>query len=319
MKKILFILIIVLSFNAQAEKTRSNYWVIISSELDTTINDGHSKIKIIVEDINSETKLGGVSVNLNGKLYLGKTDINGQFESTIDTGQTRFCADTPEDASFITNYIFKNQFSYVIKIKMAKKALVDFPYAPTMKKPIIYLYPTTRQEINVKVEPKGDFIFTYPSYPENGWSIIGNPGGKIEYDNRSYNYLFWEANSHILNEVNLSKGFVVDSDTIVQFFEHILTKVGLSDIEQTDFITYWAPQLQLNQLNFIHFEFNEGYAKYVSKMTITPKPESLIRIFMLYKPVNEIFKIEEQIIPSYKRKGFTVVEWGGSNLQNNKH
>lgn len=314
MKRALFILLLLLSFNLKAEKTQSNYWTIIKSELDTTVNDGFCKIKIIVENLNSSIKLKDVDINLNVNSFLGKTDIDGVLETTIKIGINRICADTPDGGSFYGNYNFKNKFSYVIKIKMRKKELINPPSSHTVKKPIIYLYPTSRQKINVKIEPKGDFVFTYPSYPESGWSIIGNPNGKIEYNERSYNYLFWEADSHILNQVNLKTGFIVNSDTVVQFLENTLAKVGLSDVEQADFITYWAPQLELNKINFIHFEFNEGYDKFISKMIITPKPESSIRVFMLYKPINKPHKCKPQLIPSYTRKGFTVIEWGGTKL-----
>lgn len=291
----------------------SNYWEIVSSELDSTLELGYSKIRITVEDINNYTKLENVIISLNTTLELGKTDSNGVLNSTILSGDTRLCADKPFGSSFATNYDFKSQYTYVIKIKMYLKQIYYKP-STVLKKPVIYLYPTKTQPINVKVVPKGDFVFTYPSYPENGWSIIGHPNGEIKYKNRTYNYLFWEANSYTLNDIDISDGFIVHSDTLVQFLERALTTVGLSDIEQADFITYWAPKLEQNKLNFIHFEFNEGYEKYISKMKITPKPESLIRIFMLYKAVNKPYKTETQNIPTLERKGFTVIEWGGAHI-----
>ena len=49
-------------------------------------------------------------------------------------------------------------------------------------------------------------------------------------------------------------------------------------------------------------------------LEITPKPDSIIRIMMVYKPVNKYTNIEEQELITPERKGFTVVEWGGSEI-----
>jgi hypothetical protein len=50
-------------------------------------------------------------------------------------------------------------------------------------------------------------------------------------------------------------------------------------------------------------------------LNVTPKPDSMIRVFLsivkLDKPVN----IKEQKLESVERKGFTVIEWGGSNFE----
>ena len=42
--------------------------------------------------------------------------------------------------------------------------------------------------------------------------------------------------------------------------------------------------------------------------------DNLIRILMLYKPLNHKIEVEEQVINTPSRDGFTVVEWGGSKL-----
>ena len=35
---------------------------------------------------------------------------------------------------------------------------------------------------------------------------------------------------------------------------------------------------------------------------------------MTYQTVNNVTNIKPQTIPNFKRKGFTVVEWGGSQF-----
>ena len=46
-------------------------------------------------------------------------------------------------------------------------------------------------------------------------------------------------------------------------------------------------------------------------LEINPKPNTLIRVMMEYKPSNKYVKLPEQKIITPERKGFVVVEWGG--------
>ena len=66
--------------------------------------------------------------------------------------------------------------------------------------------------------------------------------------------------------------------------------------------------------NAISFQF-ENYTKF-AQLNIEPKPDHLIRVFMVIRPMNSKheIEIEEQIIPEIKRdelQGFVAVEWGG--------
>lgn len=322
LKSISSILILALSCYTFATEKRevevSDYWQIISSELDTTLDKGYSKVKVVVLDKNSLAPLKEAKVFINTNLLVGQTDSSGTIEGLIPFGTNRFCADTKEGNSFTTNYTFLDQYSYVVQVVMNqyKQTVIDInsDVYPVAEKPVIYLYPSQTQKINIKVTTREEFTFTYPSYPSDGWSVVVNPDEKIECNDRTYNYLFWEAPIPNKSNIDMTEGFIVSSDTVVRFLEHTLSQVGLSDIEQADFITYWAPRLEQNELNFIHFEFNEGYEKYISNMKISPQPDQLIRVFMVFKPINLSYSHTEQKTPSYYRKGFTVVEWGGSQF-----
>ena len=50
-------------------------------------------------------------------------------------------------------------------------------------------------------------------------------------------------------------------------------------------------------------------------LNITPAPDSIIRVVMLFKGLDEPIDVEEQILETPERKGFTVVEWGGTELK----
>jgi hypothetical protein len=68
-----------------------------------------------------------------------------------------------------------------------------------------------------------------------------------------------------------------------------------------------------NKYNLIHF----ATKKYTDSapLEITPKPDSMLRIFMLMKSVGKKIEIKEQVLETFERKGFAVVEWGGSELK----
>lgn len=179
------------------------------------------------------------------------------------------------------------------------------------EKPVIYLYPKEEQVIDVKLEYKGELTVTYPEY-KDGWKVNAKPDGtliNIE-DNREYSYLFWEGTSDL--EYDISEGFVVKSEDTVEFLQEKLEYMGLTPKEYNEFIVYWLPILQENKYNLIYFAGNEYY-KY-AKLNINPKPDSILRVMMIFKALDKPIKIKEQKLEQFKREGFTVVEWGGTKF-----
>ena len=182
---------------------------------------------------------------------------------------------------------------------------------PTAKKPVIYLYPTSEQSVNVKLAYKGKIICTYPEY-KDGWNVKAQPDGTLTNisDNREYSYLFWEGTSS--NKWDMSKGFVVKGNETEEFLQEKLAYLGLTPREYNEFIVYWLPIMQENKYNLITFA-GEDYEN-LAQLKITPQPDSILRIMMVYKPLNEYIEVEEQELNPFIRKGFTVVEWGGIEL-----
>jgi hypothetical protein len=68
-----------------------------------------------------------------------------------------------------------------------------------------------------------------------------------------------------------------------------------------------------NKYNLITFA-GQDYEN-IAKLKITPNPDSILRIMMVFKPLNKSIKIEEQELKPFVRKGFAVVEWGGTELK----
>ena len=187
-----------------------------------------------------------------------------------------------------------------------------FPPFKVIAKPVIYLYPQENMDISVQLNiKKSQFTTIYPKFNEkNTWNVRAKPNGDILINGRTYPYLFWEANSYIPQEAN--EGFIVTKENAEQFLEEKLKILGLNEKEKTDFITFWLPKLLSNKLSLCSFQTKKFFENY--ELNVTPKPDSLIRVFLTIKKLDAPINIEEQKLVSVERKGFTVIEWGGSNL-----
>ena len=183
-------------------------------------------------------------------------------------------------------------------------------YGDGMAKPIIYLYPEEEMEVEVRLNLDGRLTSTYPKY-EEGWKVTAKPDGTLYDENgKEYYALYWEGEQR--NHFTLDEGFVIPGEQTASFLEESLNILGLNRREANEFIVYWLPQMENNAYNLIHFSTNEYTA--AAQLNITPKPESLIRVMMVYKPLDHPIDIPQQNLYDLRteRKGFTVVEWGGS-------
>jgi len=70
--------------------------------------------------------------------------------------------------------------------------------------------------------------------------------------------------------------------------------------------------MENNTYNLIHFSSRQ-YEE-MAKLNISPKPETIIRVMMVFQPLEIPIDIPQQNLFDLRkeRKGFTVVEWGGS-------
>ena len=137
-----------------------------------------------------------------------------------------------------------------------------------------------------------------------------NPTGEISIKDRKYPYLFWEGKSY--NQPDTNEGFVVKDEDAEKFLEEKLEILGLNDKEKTDFITYWLPVLLRNKLSLCSFQKKKFFENF--ELNVTPKPDSMLRIFLSIQKLDAPINIKEQKLESTERKGFTVVEWGGFNF-----
>ena len=179
-------------------------------------------------------------------------------------------------------------------------------------KPVIYLYPEKPMDISVQLNLKNSYFSTiYPKFNEkNTWNVHAKPNGDIILNDRTYPYLFWEADSYDLKDSN--EGFIVTEENAEKFLEEKLEILGLNEKERADFIVFWLPHLIKNKLSLCTFQSKKFFDDF--ELNITPKPDTLIRIYLSIKKLDSPINVKEQKLESVERKGYTVIEWGGYKL-----
>lgn len=190
---------------------------------------------------------------------------------------------------------------------------IDLSRSPYIGKPIIYLYPEQETEVTVKVGNPQNLTHTYPKY-ENEWQVLAKPNGDLKdlKTGRNLYALYWEGINTV--EPNMKEGFIVKGEDTIKFLEEKLEILGLNEREAEEFIVYWLPKLESNKYNFIRFQKEEEINNNMP-LEITPKPDTVIRIVMEFKGIEEPIQIQEQKLSTPQRTGFTVVEWGGTEIK----
>ena len=179
------------------------------------------------------------------------------------------------------------------------------------EKPVIYLYPETETRVTVKLDLPGELTCTYPAY-DGGWTVTAAPDGTLTDEHgRTYNYLYWEG--EVANGFDFSKGFCVAGSDTAAFLEDALDRLGLTRREANEFLVYWLPRMQDNPYNLIAFQ-QEAYTE-SAKLTVSPRPDSVLRVFMAWKPLARPVDVPAQTLPGFERRGFTLVEWGGAEVR----
>lgn len=187
-----------------------------------------------------------------------------------------------------------------------------YMYPPGMRKPVIYLYPKKRTKAKVQVKlTDAQFTNTYPQINGDTWEVVASPNGTLTVNGKKYKYLFWDGNPTREVDWDWSQGFSVHRDNVDTFLEQKICQLGLNFAEAQDFITYWAPLMKQNEWSLVAFQ-TERYEE-LAQLLVDPKPDTLLRVYMVFKKIDGKVDLPEQKLKKMKRKGFTVVEWGGTN------
>ncbi len=181
-------------------------------------------------------------------------------------------------------------------------------------KPIIYLYPIEDTQVSVKLKYNDNITVSYPKY-SRGWNVLAKTNGTIIdlVTNKNLYALYYESKNTVDFEIE-KDGFVVKGENVATFLEEKLAILGLNERETEEFIIYWLPILQENEYNYIRFatidQINENMP-----LDITPNPDTIIRVLMTYKGLENPIEIEEQQLITPERNGFVAVEWGGTEIK----
>lgn len=196
----------------------------------------------------------------------------------------------------------------------------DVKKEPVTEKPVIYLYPEQASAVDVTLEVEGGLSCVYPAFASaqpadasGTWRVLAQPDGTLTdlSSGRQLGYLFWEGDAGFTPD--FSRGFCVSGDDTRAFLEDALSKLGLTDREAADFITYWLPRMQGNPYNLVSFQ-GDAYAR-AACLSVHPEPDTVIRVQMAWRPLDASVRIEPQELTAPARDGFTVVEWGGTQVE----
>ena len=221
------------------------------------------------------------------------------------------------DCNDILRYVNGKRRSSGIGRKLsdiASGTIVAGPYIPNdgrLYKPVIYLYPTQKTDVFVNLSLDGRVTCTYPKINE-GWHVIAEPNGTLMDENgRTYGYLFWEGNTKV--PMDLSEGFCVAGKDTEAFLLDKLSYLGLNDKEINDFMVFWLLRMQDNPYNVIAFQ-GDNYLR-AARLDVSPQPDTVLRGFMAWKRLDNFVNINPQKLEQVQRKGFSLVEWGGTEVK----
>ncbi len=250
----------------------------------------------------------------NKKVYTPKIDTNGVSSHTIKPGKYTFTFWTSFCDTLKTDEIeIKSQQAVSILVHLHSKNIMI-----ESDKPVIYLYPSVNTNISLELNYNGKISFSYPALIKNQWTVNASPDGTLEANGKQYSYLFWDGkmNNNVLKP-DVKQGSVVESTKLIEFFETSLSQIGLNSKEAADFITYWVPRMMRNEKNFVQFMLTDAYDD-IATLNVMPKPDQQLRIYMIWSNIEDQNAITPttQSFPEFKRQGFTLVEWGGSEVPN---
>ena len=203
----------------------------------------------------------------------------------------------------------------------------DWTWSTPNCKPAVYLYPKIPTVVSVKLNLEGNISTSIPKYSNDGWLVTAYPDGTIKplftqeliSTKQTYPYLFYDANMH---NVKLPKtGWIIEKNKLNMFFSEILTKIGLNNKEQQDFLSYWLPKLSGGNKWYIGLLSPEELNR-IESLEINPHPDNLIRVRFYFEKLDDKHVLDDSstilnindlsnLSNNFNRDKFTVVDWGG--------
>ncbi|MFZ5445278.1 MAG: hypothetical protein ACOZQL_35135 [Myxococcota bacterium] len=207
-----------------------------------------------------------------------------------------------------------NRFRFVATFQDGAVALAELrvsfhEYEGEMAKPVIYLYPTTEQQVSVRVHPATGVLKSDPEF-RDGWTVKATPRGRLTTaDGRTHRYLFWESGLEDAPQP-LAEGFVVSRAELPRFLERSVQTLGLDARETADFMEFWLARMTVKPWAAVRFVPREEIDR-AAPLEVSPAPDSVIRVLVDFRALDAPVPLKPQVLTPAKRQGFAVVEWGG--------
>lgn len=264
------------------------------------------------EEVKSGERLAvGGTTGTGDAIYLLKDGNDPELKALFDNRQSYRSSEEAAQSyeSFLASrplFYWKDPFGRWIRFARA-----DVLPAVECGKPVIYLYPPKETDARVFVGLKGPMTASEPAHGSAGWSVVARPDGFVvnKSDGKTYPNLYWEGFG--VNYEAPKQGFVVEGAKVDAWLSETLRKIGFTQRENAEFREFWTPRLPSSGLVFITF-VPQFYFDRDAPLRITPKPDTVSRIFMEWKPLSAPLDVEPLVLPRIIRRGFTVVEWGGA-------
>lgn len=315
-KSVAFLAFVSLSSYTLAESLPQDYYWVASNKHVDSIPKGKCLVTGRVTEAYAQVGVkGGIIANFTRSSYTTTND-SGYYSMLISAKDTGIFFYHPKYKEIVC-WSFNFESQHVVEMNFVTSEKLPEGVIQVAEKPVIYLYSDEEKEVTVKLDNIQP-TFTYPEY-NDGWKVTTLKDGELKIGDKSFPYLFWEANIEnvglMVSDLGYG-GFAINTDSTVQFLERTLDYLALNNKEATDFITYWAPRLMAHKFANIQFYIDESYDKLIGDVNIVPNPDARRRVYM-------VFEGSDYFIPSvrdglyakpFTREGLVYVEWGGTEL-----
>lgn len=263
--------------------------------------------------------------------YQAKIDIDNETYKSVNDGKSKPSFD---------EYVAKHPLLF-FKDAWGRWGVIgefDIKLMGGCGKPVIYLYPEKTTDIHLSFASPITLNTQIPFY-NDGWFVKAQPDGKLidlqpqysdcskidsskfgsEYavnacKTNNYPYIYWSGKSSENLYPKVDGGWVVEKNDLQKFMDEKLKEIGLTKKESTDMTSYWVPKMIEKNAPYYRISFlTTNQMNEFIPMNVNPVPNSVLRVFLDFKPLIDKPSVEPQPqqFNKFIRSGFTMIEWGG--------
>lgn len=179
-------------------------------------------------------------------------------------------------------------------------------------KPMLYLYPPDTLDVSVTLDFPGKIALSYPALRHDSWQVRAFPGGDLldPASGKRYYGLFWEGGSW--RAPVSDTGFCLTREDFGTSMDSLLERKGLEFRERQEFITFWIGRITKD---FVVVRFPEKAFTQAFPVRIEPAPDLFLRVFATFQQRDTPIRLTSPNLERVVRPAWTVVEWGGQELQ----